>query len=303
MNHPRNFNYMNSEMAYPHAFHDYTRRGLRDSPIQGMPNEFDVGSTVELAPPSARGVAVHGNLSSMAWAPSPAMASAMPLADGYYEHGRPMKETWATSVYKGLRTMGTDGVAAVVSTLALCFFIGLAIWLLPMVHDQWEGNGLDAADNADAGLHLEARGAPPSSPVAEVHKKMPKIDWKITVGTRRPRSSKRPPITTVELPDVAKTSPAIRSNEDNAESHGSTVDGGDDNSDESKAPWTSAIEDGAVTAASERVHIRRGLPYKEHRWTRRSSAKRVKRRQRVRQRAAPRRDYVEDEKPTEVRGP
>ncbi|KAL1422304.1 hypothetical protein MTO96_022180 [Rhipicephalus appendiculatus] len=302
MNRPRNFNYMNSEMAYPHAFYDYARRGLRDSPVQGMPNELDVGSTIALAPPSARGVAVHGNLSSMAWAPSPAMTSAMPLADGYYEHGRLMKETWVTSVYKGLRTMGTDGVAAVVSTLALCFFIGLAIWLLPMVHDQWEGNGLDAADDVDAGLHLDARGVPPSSPVAGVHKKMPKIDWKITVGTRRPRSSKRPLVTTVDLPDVTKTSPAISSNEDNAESHGGTVEGGGDDSDESKAPWTSATEDDAVTAAAERVHIRRGLPYKEFRSTRRSSAKLVKRRHRVRRRI-PRHDRVQDKVPTERQGP
>lgn len=302
MNRPRNFHYNQSEMAYPHAFYDYARRGLRDSPIQGMPNEMDVGSTVELAPPPARAVAVHGNLSSMTWAPSPAMASAMPLADDYYEHGRPLNETWATSVYKGLRAVGTDGVAAVVSTLALCFFIGIAIWLLPTVHDQWDGNGLDSADDADAGLHLDARGAPPSSPVAGVHEKMPKIDWKITVGTRRPRSSKRPLVTTVELPDVTKTSrPAIRSNEDDAESQGRAVDDGGDDSDESKAPWTSATED-AVTAASERVHIRRGMAYKGHRLTRRSSVKRVQRRHRVRQRT-PQRDQVEGEVPTEGRGP
>ncbi|KAL3224865.1 hypothetical protein MRX96_026252 [Rhipicephalus microplus] len=153
MNRTRNSTYMNSEMVYPNIFHDYTHRGLGDSPIQGTPNDFDVGSTVELAPPSAQGVAVHGSLSSITWVPSPAMTSARPLADDYYEHVRPMKETWATSVYKGLRNMGTDGVEAVVTTLALCFFIGLAIWILPTIHDQWDSNGLNAAADADAGLN------------------------------------------------------------------------------------------------------------------------------------------------------
>ncbi|KAL3224875.1 hypothetical protein MRX96_026262 [Rhipicephalus microplus] len=272
MNRPRNSTYMKSEMAYPDAFHDYTRRILRDSPIQATPNDFDVGSTVELAPRSARGVAVHGNLSSITWVPSPAMASAMPLADDYYEHVRPMKETWATSVYKGLKNMGTDGVAAVVTTLALCFFIGLAIWLLPTIHDQWDGNGLDAAADADAGLHLEARGIPPSSPVAEAHKKMSKIDWKRTVGTRRPRNSKHTLVTTVEPIDVRKTGPVIHSHVDNAESHGGSAEGGGDDSGEPKPPWTSATEDAAETATSERVHIRRGLPYYGHRSTRSRTA-------------------------------
>ncbi|KAL3224857.1 hypothetical protein MRX96_026244 [Rhipicephalus microplus] len=225
MNRPRNSTYMNSEMVYLNVFHDYTHRGLGDSPIHGTPNDFDVGSTVELAQPSAKGIAVHGNLWSITWVPSPAMTSARHLADDYYEHVRPIKETWATSVYKGLRNMGTDGVAAVVTTLALCFFIGLAIWILPTIHDQWDSNGLDAAADADAGLNLEARGMPPSSPVAEAHKKMSKIDWRITVGTRRPRNSERPLVTTMAVADVMKASPVIHSNEDGADSHGSTVDG------------------------------------------------------------------------------
>ncbi|KAL1422306.1 hypothetical protein MTO96_022182 [Rhipicephalus appendiculatus] len=192
---------MQSEMAYQHSFYDPAHGGRRDL---RMPNELDVASTTELAPTPARGVTLHGKRSAMAWAPSPAMVSATP--QGHY--GRPQNETWITTVYRGLRSIGTDGVAAVVATLALCFFIGLAIWFMSAVQDQWDGNGLDSADDSDAGLHVDVYGAEPSSPVAGVHDKIPKIDWKITLGTRRPRNSKTSLITT-EIPAMAPTSPAI----------------------------------------------------------------------------------------------
>ncbi|KAH6937802.1 hypothetical protein HPB50_004164 [Hyalomma asiaticum] len=280
-------------MAYPQYFYNTARRAHRDSLILGTSNEFDVGSTVQLAPPPARGVAVRGDRSSMTWAPYPATATTTPLSVGHYEHGQPRKETWATSVLKGLKAVGTDGAAAVVSTLAMCFFIGIAMWALLAVQDQWEGNGLDAADDAEAGVHLDAYSAPPSSPVAGIHEKIPKIDWKITVGTRRPRSSKPSWMSTTELPDVAVTSPAIRSNEDNADSR--AADGaGYDSIERSKAPGISANEDAVVAAGSRRVHVKRGLPSKGHRSTRRRSVKRVNRRRRVPQRTVPRQDQKEE---------
>ncbi|KAH6939541.1 hypothetical protein HPB50_019225 [Hyalomma asiaticum] len=226
----------------------------------------------------------------MTWAPYPATAAATPLSVGHYEHGQRRKETWGTSVFKGLKAVGTDGAAAVVSTLAMCFFIGIAMWVLLAVEDQWQGNGLDAADDVDAGVHLDAYDAPPSSPVAGVHEKIPKIEWKITVGTRRPRSSKPSWMSTMALPDVAVTS--IRSNEVNADSR-ATDGAGYGSIERSKAPGMSANEDAAVDAASRRVHIKRGLPSKR-RSTRRRSVKRVNRRRRVPQRTVPRQDQVEE---------
>ncbi|XP_049519084.1 uncharacterized protein LOC125943675 [Dermacentor silvarum] len=269
---------MQREMAYPHGFHDAGRHSHRDSPILDMPSEFDVGSTIELAPPLARGVAVDGNRSSPAWVSSPARAFTA-RAVGHYEHGQQRKEAWTASVFEGLRAVGTDSVAAVVSTVVLCFFIGIAIWFLSTVQDQWDGSGLHEADDADAGLHLDLYGAPPSSPVAGVHEKMPTREWKITVRTRRPRSSKPALVSTAVLSDVALTSPAIRWSKDNA------IDGGGDDSDESKAPWTSTTDDTTVAIASKRVRSRRRQPSKRDRSMQRSSAKRVKRPHQVPQRA------------------
>ncbi|XP_054933338.1 uncharacterized protein [Dermacentor andersoni] len=282
MNRPENYHYMHHEMAYPHGFYDPGNRSRRGSRTLGMPSEFDVSSTVELAPSSAGGVAVSVKRSSLAWPFSPAGTPAA-LAVGHYEHGQPRREAWITSVFKGLRAVGTEGVAAVVSTVVLCFFTGLAIWLLSTAQDQWDDSGLDAVDDADAGLHLDFYGAPPSSPVAGVDE-MLTSEWKITVGTRRPRSSKRALMSTTVLSDVALKSRVRRWTEDNAESRGSTVDGGGDDSDESKAPWTATTDVDAVTIASKPIRVRRRPLSKRHRSTQRSSAKRVKRSHRVRQR-------------------
>ncbi|KAL3224849.1 hypothetical protein MRX96_026236 [Rhipicephalus microplus] len=240
-----------------------------DSPVLCIPNELDVGSTTELAPPPARRVTLHGKRSSMAWVPSPAMVSATSLS----HYGRPQDETWITSIYRGLRTVGTDGVATVVATLALCFFIGLAIWSMSAVQDQWDGDGLDSAEDADARLHVELYGGEPSSPLARVHDKIPKIDWKITVATRGLRSSKSS-LKTTELPTMALTNPAIVLSAGDVEGPEDPVADGDeshesverDDDDDSVARLTSTALDTTVTVGSKRVHItRRQRPSKKHR--------------------------------------
>ncbi|KAH8041122.1 hypothetical protein HPB51_013782 [Rhipicephalus microplus] len=258
-----------SEMAYPHSFYDLEHGGHQDSPVLCIPNELDVGSTTELAPPPARRVTLHGKRPSMAWAPPPAMISATSLS----HYGRPQDETWITSVYRGLRTVGTDGVATVVATLALCFFIGLAIWSMSAVQDQWDGDGLDSAEDADARLHVEVYGGEPSSPLARVHDKIPKIDWKITVATRGLRSSKSSS-TTTELPTMALTNPAIVLSAGDVEGPEDPYADGDeshesverDDDDDSMARLTSTALDTTVTVGSKRVHItRRQRPSKKHR--------------------------------------
>ncbi|XP_077512360.1 uncharacterized protein LOC144123394 [Amblyomma americanum] len=291
MDNDKNVRYVHSQALYPRGFF-YTDQGGYNSP---EPAHFNAASTAELASPLE--LPYEGYYSGLEWVPASTESQGTPPMSSstvaHYEDERAGRPS-SVSLIKGLRGMSLDNAAVLVAMLAMCVFIGLAIWAAAAVQGELQDYDIDAVDDADASLHLESRARVPSAQGVSGREIMGAQDWKITVIHRQSLKSKR---TSPALDDADMATSREGRPDDNDDVREWPVETDQEYTGEPTAEWTAEVEDTTVARSERRIHRRRRLPRNKagRRSTRSGSTERLhQRRRRVQQHAVPADDSTED---------
>ncbi|KAL1422321.1 hypothetical protein MTO96_022197 [Rhipicephalus appendiculatus] len=233
-----------------------------DSPELDVPSELVSASSDELVPLPPTDMPSEDYHSPLELAslisPSPTMFSTTALAVGPHHVGRSGEASSNREPVKASQSTAIDGRTVLVTTLTLCLFIGLAVWLTVSVHSQMQDSDLGAVGVADDRMRLENHGVPPSRAASD-HEEMLKREWEIALELRQPTTGgTSSPLPMESDVDVKRT--LVYRDDDYDDERTSTVDVEGDHTEESTSLEQPDVDDADTTHEPRRVFRKHRTP-------------------------------------------